>query len=245
VTFRVRDCGPRVRFCDLADGTSLALGLRQEYQKGWKVVRRGAAESETTGLSPIVAWSFEEVLRRALDGEKVDQPPDDCLISDPSSLSLDTPGASPLGYSSWRPCWSIRRKIKIVLGGQCFILHDDDIGSKTMQYRGNTALRSVGRGLRRFQAKIQDRDAPPGVGGIDYPLVARKTALHVSGDVNRLARPMSFPSLSTSLLGWSVPGGLTPTARSPTQRRVQGGLSLWWILLYGVEPHRRTARRVG
>ena len=70
--------------------------------------------------------------------------------------------------------------------------------------------------MRRFQAKIQDRDAPPGVGGIDYPLVARKTALHVSGDVNRLARPMSFPSLSTSSPSWS---DLGDSLRPPDRRR--------------------------
>jgi hypothetical protein len=43
--------------------------LRYEYEKGWKVVRGGTDAAETTGLSSIVAWSFEELLRRALDGE--------------------------------------------------------------------------------------------------------------------------------------------------------------------------------
>jgi hypothetical protein len=70
---RVRDCGPWVRFCDLADGTFLALELRHEYEKGWKVVRGGTVDAATTGISPIVAWSFEEILRRALDGERLDQ----------------------------------------------------------------------------------------------------------------------------------------------------------------------------
>ncbi len=77
---RVRDCGPWVRFCDLDDGTFLALELRHEYEKGWKVIRGGTAESASTGISPIVAWSIEEVLRRALDGEKLDH-----LSIDPAS----------------------------------------------------------------------------------------------------------------------------------------------------------------
>ena len=65
--------GPWVRFCDLADGTFLALELGHTHEKGWRVTRGGAVDA-STGLSPVVAWSFEELLRRALDGERVDRP---------------------------------------------------------------------------------------------------------------------------------------------------------------------------
>jgi hypothetical protein len=70
---RVR--GRWVRFCDLSDGTFLALELSHTPGKGWKVARGGTAAAAITGLSPVVAWSFEELLRRALDGEGVDRPP--------------------------------------------------------------------------------------------------------------------------------------------------------------------------
>ena len=65
--------GPWVRFCDLADGTFLALELRHTHKNGWRVARGGTVDA-STGLSPVVARSFEEVLRRALDGERVDRP---------------------------------------------------------------------------------------------------------------------------------------------------------------------------
>ena len=65
--------GPWVRFCDLADGTFLALELSHTHEKGWRVARGGTVDA-STGLSPVVAWSFEELLRRALDGERVDRP---------------------------------------------------------------------------------------------------------------------------------------------------------------------------
>jgi hypothetical protein len=57
------DTGPWVRFCDLADGSFVAIELRHTYKKGWKVARVGPARGE---VSPVVAWSFAEFLDRAL-----------------------------------------------------------------------------------------------------------------------------------------------------------------------------------
>ncbi len=68
---RVR--GPWVRFCDLTDGTFLAPELSHTYEKGWRVARGGTVDA-ITGLSLVIAWSFEEQLRRPLDGEKVVRP---------------------------------------------------------------------------------------------------------------------------------------------------------------------------
>ncbi len=64
--------GPWVRFCDLADGTFLALELRHTHANGWRVARGGTGDA-STGPSPVVARSFEEVLRLALGGERVDR----------------------------------------------------------------------------------------------------------------------------------------------------------------------------
>lgn len=57
--------GPWVRFCDLADGSFLVIEMRHTYKKGWKVVRVGPTRD---GVSPVVAWSFQGFLDRALDG---------------------------------------------------------------------------------------------------------------------------------------------------------------------------------
>jgi hypothetical protein len=57
------DTGPWVRFCDLADGSFAAIELRHTYKKGWKVARVGPNRDE---FSPIVAWSFQDFLERAL-----------------------------------------------------------------------------------------------------------------------------------------------------------------------------------
>jgi hypothetical protein len=54
---------PWVRFCDLADGSFVAIELLHTYKKGWKVVRVGSARAE---FSPIIAWSFARFLERAL-----------------------------------------------------------------------------------------------------------------------------------------------------------------------------------
>jgi hypothetical protein len=65
------DAGPWVRFCDLADGSFVAVELRHTYKKGWKVVRVGPAREE---FSPIVAWSFAEFLEKALgSGGRLDR----------------------------------------------------------------------------------------------------------------------------------------------------------------------------
>jgi hypothetical protein len=58
-----RDTGPWVRFCDLADGSFVVLELRYTYGKGWKVIRVGPTPGEA---SPVVAWSFQEFLEKAL-----------------------------------------------------------------------------------------------------------------------------------------------------------------------------------
>jgi hypothetical protein len=55
--------GPWVRFCDLADGTFVAIELLHTYQKGWKVARVGPAPGE---VNPVIAWSFAEFLETAL-----------------------------------------------------------------------------------------------------------------------------------------------------------------------------------
>jgi hypothetical protein len=57
------DIGRWVRYCDLADGSFVVIELRHTYEKGWKVVRVGPASGE---VSPIVAWSFQEFLEKAL-----------------------------------------------------------------------------------------------------------------------------------------------------------------------------------
>jgi hypothetical protein len=62
------DTGPWVRFCDLADGSFLALELGHTYEKGWKVARGGPPGASGTGTSPIVAWSFGELWGRVLEG---------------------------------------------------------------------------------------------------------------------------------------------------------------------------------
>jgi hypothetical protein len=59
------DTGPWVRFCDLADGSFVAVELRHTYERGWKVARVGPARG---GVSPIVAWSFMAFLESALGG---------------------------------------------------------------------------------------------------------------------------------------------------------------------------------
>src|SRR5262245_22424337 len=66
------DTGPRVGFCDLADGGLVAVELRRPYDKGWKAVRAGPSRRE---VSPVVAVSFAEVLGRALgSGGRPDRP---------------------------------------------------------------------------------------------------------------------------------------------------------------------------
>jgi hypothetical protein len=59
------DRGQWVHFCDLPDGSFVAIELYETYKRGWKVVRvvPGAAE-----FSPIVAWSFTDFLEKALSG---------------------------------------------------------------------------------------------------------------------------------------------------------------------------------
>jgi hypothetical protein len=54
--------GPWARFCDLADGSFVAIELRDTYLKGWKVARVGPAR----GVGSVVAWSFAEFLGKAL-----------------------------------------------------------------------------------------------------------------------------------------------------------------------------------
>lgn len=49
------------RFCDLADGSFVAIELRHTWEQGWKVVRKSSAETDQ-----VIAWSFEEFLARAL-----------------------------------------------------------------------------------------------------------------------------------------------------------------------------------
>lgn len=53
---------PRLaRFCDLPDGSFVAIELRHTWDKGWKVVRKSSAETDR-----VIAWSFQEFLDRAL-----------------------------------------------------------------------------------------------------------------------------------------------------------------------------------
>jgi Domain of unknown function (DUF4419) len=66
----VRNAGPWVRFCDLADGGFVAVEFRHTYRKGWKVVRVGAGRAGASG-SPVVAWSFREFLEQALGDGRV------------------------------------------------------------------------------------------------------------------------------------------------------------------------------
>jgi hypothetical protein len=66
------NAGPWVRFCDLADGSFVALKLQHTYEKGWKVVRLKPGASPAD--SPIVAWSFQDFLSRALgSGGRLDE----------------------------------------------------------------------------------------------------------------------------------------------------------------------------
>jgi hypothetical protein len=58
------DSGTWVRFCDLVDGSFIAIELHHTYKKGWKVVR--LQPGITPANSPIVAWSFAEFLEKAL-----------------------------------------------------------------------------------------------------------------------------------------------------------------------------------
>jgi hypothetical protein len=60
----ILNAGPWVRFCDLADGTFLAIELRHTYKEGWKVVRTTAGASPPD--CPVVAWSFRAFLDNAL-----------------------------------------------------------------------------------------------------------------------------------------------------------------------------------
>jgi len=62
------DYGPWGRFCDLPDGSFAAIELSQTYQRGWKVARVASPEASRTSTMPIVAWSFQEFLDRALAG---------------------------------------------------------------------------------------------------------------------------------------------------------------------------------
>ena len=75
-----------LRFCDLADGSFFALGPRfaaeagesptpgpplDEFGNGWKVVLVTPAGAGNLATCPVVAWSFDEFLRRVLDGERL------------------------------------------------------------------------------------------------------------------------------------------------------------------------------
>src|SRR5262249_48069475 len=63
----VQNAGPWVRFCDLADGSFVALELRHTYKRGWKVAHSRLGESLPN--CPVIAWSFQEFLDRALGSE--------------------------------------------------------------------------------------------------------------------------------------------------------------------------------
>jgi len=62
------DNGPWVRFCDLPDGSFVAIELCQTYEKGWKVVHGGIPQAQPTGTCQTIAWSFQGFLERAGGG---------------------------------------------------------------------------------------------------------------------------------------------------------------------------------
>jgi len=68
-----------VRFCDLSDGSFVAIELRHNWDQGWKIVRKSAAQTDTaetdaTQKDQIIAWSFQEFVARALaSGGRLDR----------------------------------------------------------------------------------------------------------------------------------------------------------------------------